>query len=211
MKPFQLGGFMSFRFIFCICISLSLVACQAQKNINQQARLQQEAISVVRQFAGMLKPRLKYALQHGGPSRAIEVCSKAAPELAAQLSKKSGWKIKRVSLKARNHHTAIPDAWEKSVLHQFDREQAAGKSPANMVASRVKHGVYRFMKAQPVSGICLICHGENLSPDVLAALRKYYPEDQATGYKLGQIRGAFSLTRQLHRQTVPNGNIGRKS
>jgi len=182
-----------------LCISLLLGACQPKPDINtqQQASLQQEAVSIVRQFVGMLKPQLKQALQHGGPTHAIEVCSRAAPVLAAQLSKKTGWIIKRVSLKARNHHTAMPDTWEKSVLQQFDRERAGGKSPAIMVASRVKGRTYRFMKAQPVAPVCLLCHGENITSDVAAVLKQYYPEDQAKGYKLGQIRGAFSLTRQL--------------
>ncbi len=190
---------MLLQYIICLCISLALGACHPQSGINtqQQAALQQKATSIVRQFVSMLKPQLRQALQHGGPAHAIEVCSRAAPALAAQLSENTGWKIKRVSLKARNHPAAIPDTWEKSVLQQFDRERAAGISPATMVVSRVEGGVYRFMKAQPVVPVCLLCHGENISPDTAAALKRFYPQDQARGYKLGQIRGAFSLSRQL--------------
>jgi len=180
-------------------MAVLLAACQAQPEINakQQAALQQQAALIVQQFAGSLKPKLKHALQHGGPAHEIEVCSKAAPALAAQLSQQSGWSIKRVSLKARNHHTAIPDSWERSVLEQFDREQVAGKPATAMVASRIEAGQFRFMKAQPVMPVCLLCHGQQLSPDVVQALKQYYPEDQATGYRLGQVRGAFSLRKQL--------------
>ena len=190
---------MLFRFMLWLCVSLLLSACQTQPNINakQQAALQQEATYIVRQFASTLKPKLKYALQHGGPAHAIEVCSKVAPVLAAKLSKKTGWSIKRVSLKARNHHTAIPDTWEKSVLQQFNSEQVAGKSPATMIASRFEHGTFRFMKAQSVAPVCLICHGKQISPEIARTLKKYYPQDKATGYELGQIRGAFSLTKVL--------------
>jgi len=176
-----------------------LAACQYQPEVNvaQQAALQQQAASIVKQFAGTLKPQLKQALQNGGPAHAINVCSRAAPALAKQLSEKTGWSIKRVSLKARNHHTAIPDAWETTILQQFDRDQAAGISAITMVASQVESGRYRFMKAQPVAPVCLVCHGTDISSDVAAALQQYYPKDQARGYELGQIRGAFSLSKQL--------------
>jgi len=159
--------------------------------------LQQEAASIVQQFAGKLKPQLKQALQYGGPTHAIEVCSKAAPALAKELGDKTGWSIKRVSLKARNHHTALPDKWETSVLQQFDRDQAAGRSVTTMLASQTERGRYRFMKAQAVSPVCLVCHGKHIRADVAAALKQYYPKDQAKGYELGQIRGAFSLSKQL--------------
>jgi len=178
---------------------VGLVACQHEPIVNaqQQSALQREAVSIVHQFASTLKPKLKKALQAGGPAQAIKVCSTAAPALAAQLGKKTGWSIKRVSLKARNHHTALPDAWETAVLRDFDRQQAAGKPAAGMTANRIEKNQYRFMKAQAVAPVCLLCHGKNISPDVVAALKQYYPKDQATGYALGQVRGAFSLTRTL--------------
>ena len=41
-------------------------------------------------------------------------------------------------------------------------------------------------------------HDENyMPPEVEEALKNHYPEDTATGYSLGQIRGAFSLSKKL--------------
>jgi hypothetical protein len=37
-----------------------------------------------------------------------------------------------------------------------------------------------------------------VKPEVLAVIRKHYPEDQATGFKLGQLRGAFTLKKPLN-------------
>jgi len=190
---------MSFRLMYYLCCLLLFSACQnhATLDVRQQADLQKEAISIVQKFAGTLKPQLKHALQKGGPEYAIEVCSKEAPKLAKILSEKTGWTIKRVSLRARNHHTALPDSWESAVLQQFNREQKAGKSPDEMIVSRVEHGRFRLMKAQAVIPVCLLCHGENISPEITKVLKQYYPQDRATDYKLGQIRGAFSLSKQL--------------
>ena len=162
-----------------------------------QAQLKQEAIGIVKRFGGSLKPELKKAMQSGGPAHAISVCSEKAPSIAQSLSNESGWRVKRVSLKARNSKSAIPDAWEKKVLEQFDQRQAAGESAAKMAYAEVVDGSYRFMKAQGVEAVCLSCHAAEIKPEVEAALKEKYPEDMARGYSLGQIRGAFSLSRDL--------------
>ncbi|MDQ6971599.1 MAG: DUF3365 domain-containing protein [Mariprofundaceae bacterium] len=190
---------MSFKSFSILALLTLLASCHnlPPTDASHQADLQKEAASIVGQFSGILKPQLKKALHDGGPAHAIEVCSKTAPALAKRLAEETGWSIKRVSLKARNHHTATPDAWERSILKQFDQNQRAGKSPISMIASRVEHGRYRFMKAQAVAPVCLLCHGKHISPDVAKALRQYYPQDRATDYEPGQIRGAFSLIKRL--------------
>ena len=44
--------------------------------------------------------------------------------------------------------------------------------------------------------MCLQCHGQSIAPDVREKLSGLYPEDKATGYREGDIRGAFVVTRQ---------------
>jgi hypothetical protein len=55
------------------------------------------------------------------------------------------------------------------------------------------------MKALPVKPLCLTCHGtERTIPEsVQIRLAKEYPNDKATGYAAGQIRGAVSIKRKL--------------
>lgn len=125
------------------------------------------------------------------------MCSVKAPEIAKNLTLTTPWHVKRVSLKARNNNNAIPDAWEKSVLEEFDQRQQQGESAKTMAKAEVVNGEFRFMKAQGTASLCLTCHGSKLSADTKAALNKYYPKDQAVGYSLGQVRGAFSLTKKL--------------
>ena len=162
-----------------------------------QAALKAEAIGIVKQFGGALKPELKKAIEAGGPANAIEVCSEKAPAIASELAASSGWSVKRVSLKTRNKEAATPDAWEKGVLEQFDQRQAGGESAEKMAYAEVVDGKFRFMKAQGVERLCLNCHAEQVLPETEAALNKYYPDDMARGYTLGQIRGAFSLSKDL--------------
>ncbi len=164
---------------------------------DDPAALKQEAIGIVKSFGGMLKPELKQALDEGGPAHAISVCSERAPAIARQLREQTGWYIKRVSLKARNDKTAIPDAWEASVLQRFDQRQADGETADKMAFGEVVDGKFRFMKAQGVGAVCLNCHGATVKAEVEAALAEKYPNDAARGYSLGQIRGAFSLARDI--------------
>jgi hypothetical protein len=49
-----------------------------------------------------------------------------------------------------------------------------------------------MMKTIPTQGLCLGCHGGNLSEDVKFELNLLYPNDQATDFKEGDIREAFS-------------------
>jgi hypothetical protein len=153
-----------------------------------------EARALAAAFVGQLKPRLEQALAEGGPGHAIEVCASAAPAIADALSAGSGWSVKRVSLKSRNASRAQPDDWERGVLEQFDRRQAGGEAPAGIRHAETVRGRYRYLQAQGVEPVCLVCHGENLSGPVREALALWYPDDAATGYTLGQVRGAISLS-----------------
>ena len=181
-----------------LALNFTLAATASENNSSQdKATLKAEAASIVKKFGGTLKPHLIGAMKSSGPVTAIEVCSVQAPAIAEQLSKETGWNVKRVSLKARNDSTATPDAWETKVLQQFDERQANGESAKKMAYAEIVDGQYRFMKAQGVEPLCLECHGEHVKAVVQVALKLNYPKDTAMGYKRGEIRGAFSLTKDL--------------
>ena len=85
-----------------------------------------------RKVAMSLPPKLMVSLQEeigrSGLEGAIPICKDMAPKMAGEISKETGWKIKRVSLKVRNDSRAIPDDWEKAALEEFDQRAAAGES-----------------------------------------------------------------------------------
>lgn len=160
-----------------------------------------EARALTQEFATTLKSELEAAIQSGGPIKAIGVCEERAPEIAANLSAKSGWAVGRVSLKPRNTKIGQPDAWEEQVLTRFDERKAAGESVEAMAFTEVieTDGVknFRFMKAIPTGELCLACHGREITPDVTATLDQAYPGDKARGYAIGDVRGAFTLTKRI--------------
>ena len=164
---------------------------------EQRQALEAEAGALATEFIGRLKPELQRAMGEGGPEYAIGVCADKAPMIADALSQDSGWLVRRVSLKARNASRAIPDRWETSVLEEFERRQQTGEPASNLRYSETTPSHFRYMQAQAVDGVCLTCHGSNPSPQVQETLRQYYPDDKATGYEPGQVRGAISLSKRL--------------
>ena len=105
-----------------------------------------------------------------------------------------------MSLKNRNPK-AVPDAWERTALEEFDRRVAAGESGAGLEKAEVVQvdgkPWYRYVKALPTQPLCLGCHGDasTLSPAVQSKIKALYPDDHAVGYRQGEIRGAVTLKR----------------
>lgn len=159
-------------------------------------------VLAARASATAVPPRLMAALstaiETAGPANAIEVCKEAAPRMAQAASAQSGWQIRRVSLGNRNPK-AVPDAWERQVLQDFDRAQKAGAEPAKLerwgVVTENGQAVRRYMRALPTQPLCIQCHGtaQQLGAGVAERLQQLYPQDHATGYTVGQIRGAMTL------------------
>ena len=176
-------------------------ASQTAKADSMAKDLGPKAKEIVMSFAKELKGTLVKTMKAEGPVSAIGVCNVSAPEIAEARAKATGWSVGRTSEKLRNSSNA-PDAWEKSVLQIFAKRKAAGEDlkPMKYAAVVEKNGkkVFRFMKAIPVGKPCLTCHGENIKPEIKAKLKELYPNDAATGFKLGDLRGAFTLSKPLN-------------
>ena len=160
------------------------------------------ARGVVKEFAGRLQAELKAGMEAGGPPQAIAVCREKAPEIAAVLSGRYGGRVARTSFKTRNPGNA-PDIWEAKVLKEFEARQAKGEDPARIEHAEIVTAngrrQFRYMKAIAIGANqpCLKCHGATLDPAVSARIADLYPADQATGYKQGDLRGAFTLSQPM--------------
>ena len=156
----------------------------------------------IKRLATSLKTKLTEAMQNGGPGKAIEVCNLEAPVITSNINSTSDVYVKRTSLKIRNPDNA-PDEWEIMVLNKFQEQLDNGMPLKEINHSQVSEqdGVttYRMMRPIPVGGVCLACHGpsDSLPKEVKQELKTKYPDDQATGYAVGQLRGAFSVTKTL--------------
>ncbi|WP_412971444.1 DUF3365 domain-containing protein [Glaciecola sp. MF2-115] len=163
---------------------------QKQKEeLTQQAKLKMKA------FASQLKTELLAAIQTGGLEAGVEVCHSKAPKIAQSLST-DNWTVARTSLKTRNLQNK-PDQWESDSLALFDKNYKEGVKAADLVVSSLEEDRFRLMKAIPMDNVCLACHGSNIDPKLQKTIQKYYPEDRAIGFSMEDIRGAFTLQKDL--------------
>lgn len=185
-----------------LAFALSAVLPAMSALAADEAQLLDEARKVATSIPPKLLEVLDEEIRKGGPENAIGVCREKAPQMAKAASEKTGWAIRRVSLKNRNPK-AVPDAWEKGVLEEFDRRAAAGEKPTGLEKGELLtvegRQVYRYMKALPTQDLCLQCHGtaDRVSPAVQARLRELYPDDKAVGYSAAEIRGAITILKSL--------------
>jgi hypothetical protein len=183
--------------IACAIILLTTMPLAAG---DESTMLGGQAKASVAAFASALKSELSAAMQAGGPLQAIEVCHAKAPAIAIEVSAQQGLKIGRVSERNRNPSNA-PTPWQAAVLQDFESRKAAGEDPASLtwqeIAETDEGREFRFMKAIPTAPLCLACHGQTIAPPVAEKLAELYPDDRATGFSEGDLRGAFVVTRPL--------------
>jgi hypothetical protein len=182
---------------FLVIIGLLASSLVHAENTDQ---LTNETRGAIKALGTELKATLQASMKAEGPLKAISVCNTKAPELAAKVSEEKGMEVGRTSLKVRNQLNA-PDPWELSVLEQFENRKAEGE-PVNTIeySEVMQHNgnkVFRYMKAIPTDDVCLMCHGEQIQEKLSAKLQRLYPDDKATGYKKGDIRGAFTAVKIL--------------
>lgn len=193
-----------------ITAALLLVACTQNPSntsattpvIKVDEKTLAETRAVAMQLRNQLGAKLAAEMSKNGPASAVGVCNISAPEIAAAISKESGWQVGRVGTRVRNASNQ-PNVWQQAALASFASNAAKGEKFDNMethsVATENGKSVLRYAKAIGVQPACLACHGkpENIPADVKAILQEKYPNDQAIGYSVGELRGAVVITRPL--------------
>jgi len=152
---------------------------------------------------GELSAKLQAAMKSGGPTKAITVCKEAAQTTTLKTSNTfADLKLTRVSLKTRNPKNQADDL-DQSVLHEWKKQLASGQPlPKPIVKLKDPHTAV-YYKPIPVGSICLKCHGDptTFPEELTQQLKQLYPDDQATGYKANDLRGAFRVEFPLRDQS----------
>jgi len=170
----------------------------------QQAALQRGKAIAAETF-GLLSSNLQTAMQSGGVNNALPFCSLAASPLTASLAEKHGVTLRRVTHKARNP-TNKANETELAVLIAFENALTASSNPPLPFATNLVADHATFFAPIVNNELCLKCHGEpgkDFSPENLAVIKQHYPQDEATGFKLGQLRGAWRIDFPLLTLTTP--------
>jgi len=187
--------------ILCLVAGLPLASAAPAELSDELSQKEASALERARAAADALTKdlmgKLMAELSDGGPEAAIRVCSKVAQETAAQHST-DGLMVRRVSRKVRNPADR-PDPYEVAQLDRLAELHARGELPREVVQV-VDDGpgarTLRYLRPITLKPLCLRCHGDaaGFAPEVRRVLAERYPEDEATGYAAGDLRGAVSVT-----------------
>lgn len=134
------------------------------------------------------KRDLQQALKDGlaeGPEAAIKACKLKAPEIADALST-NGVRMGRTSERLRNPANVGPQ-WVGPILDAY-RLDASNRQPRTVALGGSRSGYVEPIIVQP---LCLTCHGQGLAPAISSRISQAYPQDQAVGYQVGDLRGVF--------------------
>lgn len=189
-----------------LILALLLAGCatpgtQAQKpDPKQVEEMRGTAKALMMQLGG----KLKGEIAANGLEAAVGVCKIAAPQIAADLSVQTGSKVGRVGTRVRNAEAGTPDTWNAKALAAFAERMKQGEKPDAMemtevVADPSGKTYLRYAKAIAIQPMCLACHGSDsdITDGVKARLQSEYPADKATGYSVGELRGAVVVMRPL--------------
>lgn len=180
-----------------LLLGLATIACAP--TVGEEPSLEKSR-ALVKSFGARLKVELKRGMEQGGPVAAVHICKDVAPRIASELSRQSGARVMRTSLRYRNPGNAPAD-WQARVLTDFEARAAAlGKPAALEYIETSRGGRVRYMSGIRIDAVCLACHGEAIAPALQQRLATDYPHDLATGYSLGDVRGAFSVVWPPHNQ-----------
>ena len=158
-----------------------------------------EAKTQIMALGGSLTAVLKQGIKTDGHAASVKLCNIQAPAITKASSIEGGsteWAVSRSSLKLRNPNNAT-EGWVESVMQDFENRKAAGESAKDIAHTEVRDGKFYLVKAIPTKPGCLACHGENVAQDVKTKLAELYPNDQATGFSAGDIRGVFIASKEI--------------
>jgi hypothetical protein len=170
------------------------------------------ARSAAMAFSGQLRGTLQAAMAEGGPVAAIDVCGTDAPRIADAVMAEHGVRLGRVAMPGRNRNPAqAAGDWQLATLEHFQQAVAAGALAAEQVAvvgDGLPDGIaLRMMRGIATEPGCLACHGTQVAPDIRDAIAQRYPDDGATGFEAGDLRGALWVeVPATHAATPAGGN-----
>ncbi|MCX8228547.1 MAG: DUF3365 domain-containing protein [Planctomycetota bacterium] len=144
----------------------------------------------------LLGQQLKGSIEANGPAAAVGVCGSVAQSLTNEYAVKHGIGIRRTALRMKSTKNS-PDSFEKAWMDSQSIFDAKTPAPdhGEIVTREDGSKVYRYITPIYMKEMCLACHGNpaTFQTGVKAYLAKHYPLDQATGFSVGDFRGAVSV------------------
>ncbi|MEX2513433.1 MAG: DUF3365 domain-containing protein [Cyclobacteriaceae bacterium] len=139
---------------------------------------------------------LTKAIEERGIEGAVGFCNEEALPIIREVEEKYKVGVRRVSLKNRNPDN-YPNENEQPIMeaYAFNEDNKQENKPNIQKIENGEALLYTKVIKIP-GGLCLNCHGEpgnEIQQETLDKINALYPEDKAVNYKIGQLRGMWSI------------------
>lgn len=140
----------------------------------------------------VFKKELLTAMQRNGVAGAIQYCNLNAYDLVSNFEDSLEVEVRRVSDKPRNPIDTLR-LYEQEIFEAYAYDTDAATSQIQQLDDR------NLILTRPIkitNAVCLNCHGavgQQITKENYDLIKSLYPDDQATGYNLGELRGMWSL------------------
>jgi hypothetical protein len=151
--------------------------------------------AITQQAFALLSSNLARALTEGGVTNALSYCSIQALPLTKVVADTNRVRLSRVTHKPRNPANQLA-AHESAILEKFRARMAEQTPPAPVLITNAQGTVTFYAPILINNKLCLNCHGEpgkDIAADKVAYIKRLYPQDQATGFKMGDLRGLWRI------------------
>lgn len=168
----------------------SMAFYSAETTPQQSVNYQKLGDSLSLQAQQNLISNLLGAVEKGGAAYAVDFCNEKATPLTNSLSQKYGAEIQRISAKNRNPDNAA-SLFDKKILDLFETKVLKD------TLVKVSKGYVYYKPIRIAMPTCLQCHGkprQDIEAVTLKTIQRKYRFDKATGYAMGDLRGAWKLT-----------------
>lgn len=190
-----------------LLVTLLLAACRPTSPSDPTASGVQTAAEVSRpellalgrqimsETFALLSSNLTNAIAQGGPTNALHFCSAQALSLTDSIAQRHQAEVRRISHRARNPHHRPSDA-EFRLLREYQGGLTRGVTNPPVLHQHASGEVTFYAPILISQSVCLVCHGQpgtDIAPTTLATLDQLYPEDEARGFRLGDLRGLWAI------------------
>ena len=196
------GGLLIFglatAFAFTGCGEVETEGDYEEELTEEKALSDEDYMAKGREIAGLISSALMSevmrAMEERGPAAAVDFCSVRAIPITDSISKAEGVKIERVSHKPRNPDNAANER-EMDIIRGYQDAAEDETARPQLVSVNDQKTFYAPIKI--VAETCMTCHGDvgtDVDPELYNTILANYPDDMATGFKLGDLRGLMKIT-----------------
>lgn len=195
-----MGVYMKKLTMTSVAVLLSFFSFCSEDKSGEAMKLTKKAM---KETMPPLVKKVSSKVSEEGVAAAVDYCHSFAPEYGRTKNRQFGSELKekhnlnhfkfyRRSLRNRNPAN-YPEGVIKAVMLNWQQKEEKGQK-AEPVTVHEKGMYYTLMPIRVNSPLCLNCHGmvgEEIEKITYAKIKEKYPEDKATGYSMGDLRGAF--------------------